>query len=206
MRKILTVSCFAGMMALLIAGCKGKDAAGSDPKTVIAAFFEKMSKKDIDGAAKLCTKESKATMDMMKKAMDAAEKMKDSSKDVKETEEDDFKDMVIGEAKIDGDNATVAVTNKKKNETVEFPMKKEGGGWKVDFTMSTLMKMGMDANKKSGEDLFKDNDGTDTTLKNIDDLLNNDSLKEIMNKTKEALEKIKSEDIDKLKDVLKENN
>lgn len=206
MKKLLTVSLFAGVIALLIPACKGKDAAaGGDPKTVLTAFFEKMSKKDIDGATRLCTKDSKATMDMMKKAVEAAEKMKSTSTDVKDDGTEDFKNMVIGEAKIDGDNATVSVTNKKKNETVEFPLKKEGGDWKVDFTMGTLMKMGMDANKNSGDDLFKDNNGTDTTLKNIDDLLNNDSLKEIMEKTKEAIEKLKTEDLDKLKDALKEN-
>lgn len=207
MKKLLTVSLFAGVIAVLIPACKGKDAAaGGDPKTVLTAFFEKMSKKDIDGATKLCTKDSKATMDMMKKAVEAAEKMKSTTSEMKDDGTEDFKNMVIGEAKIDGDNATVSVTNTKKSETVEFPLKKEGGDWKVDFTMGTLMKMGMDANKNSGDDLFKDNSGTDTTLKNMDNLLNNDSLKEIMDKAKDAIEKIKTEDLDKLKDALKENN
>lgn len=206
MKKLLTVSLFAGALAFLLVACKGKDAAaGGDPKTVITSFFERMSKKDIDGAAKLCTKDSKATLDMMKKAIDAAEKMKGST-EVKEDGTEDFKDMIIGEAKIDGDNATVSVTNKKKNETVEFPLKKEGGGWKVDFTMGTLMKMGMDANKNKGDDLFKDNNGDDTTnMKDLENIFNSDSLKEKLNEVKDALEKVKTEDLDKLKDVLKEN-
>lgn len=206
MKNLLTVSLFAGALALLMVACKGKDAAaGGDPKTVITSFFERMSKKDIDGAAKLCTKDSKATLDMMKKAIDAAEKMKGST-EVKEDGTEDFKDMVIGEAKIDGDNATVSVTNKKKNETVEFPLKKEGGAWKVDFTMGTLMKMGMDANKNKGDDLFKDDNGDDTTgMKDLENIFNSDTLKEKLNEVKDALEKVKAEDLDKLKDVLKEN-
>ena len=49
---------------------------------------------------------------------------------------EDFKNMKIGEAKIDGDNATVSVTNPgKDNATFDFPLKKEGGDWKVDFSM-----------------------------------------------------------------------
>ena len=191
MKKIAIVTLMAGFFALLITGCKGKDkAAGGDPKTVLTAFFEKMAKKDIDGAAKLCTKDSKGTMDLMKKGVEAAEKMKGKEGEVKE--EDDFKDMLVGDAKIDGDNATVSVTNTKKKETVEFPLKKEDGDWKVDFTMSTLMKMGMDAKKDKGEDLFKEEDITDTTLNELKDL--GDTLKQ-------KLDEMKNE----LKDVMKEN-
>ncbi|MFN8289972.1 MAG: DUF4878 domain-containing protein [Chitinophagaceae bacterium] len=183
MKKLLFASLFAGLFALVITGCKGKDAAaGGDPKTVTLAFFERMSKKDVDGAAKLCTKDSKATLDLIRKGMEMSDKLKENK-----AKEDDgsegFKDVEVGEAKINGDDATVAVTNKKKGETVEFPLKKEGGDWKVDFTMSTLMKMGMDASKKNGEDLFKDMNSGDTTLKNMKDLFNTDTLKE---KLKEA--------------------
>ncbi len=179
MKKIAIVTLMAGFFALLMTGCKGKDkAAGGDPKTVLTAFFEKMAKKDIDGAAALCTKDSKSTMDLMKKGIEAAEKMKGKESEAKE--EDDFKDMLVGDAKIDGDNATVSVTNTKKKETVEFPLKKEGGDWKVDFTMTTLMKMGMDAKKDKGDDLFKDEDGSDTTLNDLKDMFNSDTLKEKM--------------------------
>ena len=186
MKKILTVSLFAGVMSLLIFGCKGKDAAaGGDPKAVLTAFFDKMSKKDIDGAAKLATKDSKATMDMMKKAIEAAEKMGETAKEKDGTE--DFKDMVIGDAKIDGDNATVSVTNKKDNKTVNFPLKKEGGDWKVDFTMATLMKMGMDEAKDKDSDLFKDTNDTDldTINNNLDNL--SDTIKNELEKLKQEL-------------------
>lgn len=197
MKRLLSISLFAATLALFMTGCKDKDkAAGGDPKTVLTAFFERMAKKDLDGAAKFCTKDSKGTIDMMKKAVEAAEKM--GATDKKDDGTEDFKDMVVGDAKIDGDNATVSVTNKKKNETVEFPLKKEGGDWKVDFTMGTLMKMGMDAQKDKGEDLFKTDDSDTTNLKDVEDLFNSDTLKEKLNEAKEAL--------DKLKDELKDNN
>ena len=197
MKRLLTITLLAAGFAVALVSCKGKDKVGSDPKAVVTAFFERMAKKDLDGAAKLATKDSKGTLDMMKKAIEAAEKM--GAKDTKDDGTEDFKDMVVGDAKIDGDNATVSVTNKKKNETVDFPLKKEGGDWKVDFSMATLMKMGMDKAKDNGSDLFKDENSSDTTsLKDVQDILNSDTLKEKLNEAKEAL--------DKLKDELKDNN
>ena len=95
-------------------------------------------------------KDSFVILEMMKKAIDMGEKFKDVSKK-EEDPADDFNNMVIGDAKIDGDNATVSVTNKKKNETFDFPLKKQDGSWKVDFSMTTLAKMGMDKAGKEGE-------------------------------------------------------
>ena len=169
MKKVMNSIFAVAVTALIITGCKGKDGVADNPKAVLVAFFERMAKKDLEGAAKLATKDSKSTMDMMKKAMDMAEKMKGTEK----TEEDpaeDFKNMVVGDAKIDGSNATVSVTNKKKNETVDFPLKKEDGSWKVDFSMGTLMKMGMDKAKE---------DGTEINPEDIDKMkdFNMDSLK-----------------------------
>lgn len=165
------------MFLALLAGCKGKDKTiANDPKAVVTAFFERMSKKDMDGAAKLATKESKATLDMMKKAIEAAEKMGVKDTSSKDDPAAEFKNMEIGEVKIDGDNATVAVTNHAKgNETNQFPLKKENGEWKVDFSMGTLMKMGMDeAGKKKNEDnTGADSSGVDKIFK---DLMNNDTL------------------------------
>lgn len=202
MKKITNVLFLAGAIALLAVGCKGKDKVANDPKTVIAAFFEKMAKKDVDGAAKLCTKDSKSTMDMMKKGMEAAEKM-GTMKDAKDDSED-FKNVEFGEAKIDGDNATVAITNKKKGQALDFPLKKEGGEWKVDFTMATLMKMGMNEMNKNGENPFGDEETKegDDSMKDLDKMMNSDTLKESLNKAKEMLEKIKPEDIEKAKEMM----
>jgi hypothetical protein len=148
-------------------------------------------------------------MDMMKKGRDVAEKMKDTMKDAKAKDDTEgFKDVEFGETKVDGDNATVAITNKKKAQTFEFPLKKEGGAWKVDFTMGTLMKMGMNEMKKSGGDLFdgkndSDTAGTEGSMKDLDKLMNTDSLKAAMEKAKKALDEITPEQKEKMKEMMK---
>lgn len=197
MKKILNFLVLGSAFAVIVAGCKGKGPA-NDPKAVVVAFFEKMAKKDLDGAAKLATKDSKAALDMMKKGMDMAEKMK-----TEKPEEDPmagFKDVEFGDAKITGDAAVVPITNKKEKETIEFPLKKEDGSWKVDFSMSTLMKMGMDKAKETGGDTF-DNGGTENT--NGLDALSPDSLTKGLEEAKKALENIKPEDIEKMKEAVK---
>jgi len=196
MKKVMNSIFAVAVTTLLITGCKGKDGVADNPKAVLVAFFERMAKKDLEGAAKLATKDSKSTMDMMKKAMDMAEKMKGTEK----TEEDpaeDFKNMVVGDAKIDGSNATVSVTNKKKNETVDFPLKKEDGSWKVDFSMGTLMKMGMDKAKE---------DGTEINPEDIDKMkdFNMDSLKKGFETIDSALKSMDPKQMDQMKDAMKE--
>jgi len=116
----------AGAIMLLVAGCKGKDKqVENDPKAVVTAFFQRMSEKDVDGAAKLATKESKGTLDIIKKAVDAAEKMGLKDSIGKDDPSDDFKNMVIGEAKINVCNTTVSVSNMAKDDGIkEFPLKK----------------------------------------------------------------------------------
>ncbi len=196
MKKVMNSIFAVAVTALVITGCKGKDGVADNPKAVLVAFFERMANKDLEGAAKLATKDSKSTMDMMKKAMDMAEKMKGTEK----TEEDpaeDFKNMVVGDAKIDGSNATVSVTNKKKNETVEFPLKKEDGSWKVDFSMATLMKMGMDKAKE---------DGTEINPEDIDKMkdFNMDSLKKGFETIDSALKSMDPKQMEQMKDAMKE--
>ena len=198
MKKIFSFFLLAITMGSISTGCGGGGMSNASPKEVLVAFFEKLSKKDIEGATKLATKDSKATMDMMKKGLDMAEKMKDQIKD-KEDPTEEFKNMEVGEAKINGDNATVAVKNKKKEEEVEFPLKKEDGAWKVDFSMATLMKMGMDQKNKhnamDGEDSMKGMEGVDSAsiqegLKVMDSALKKVDPKKL-EETMKALEKLK---------------
>lgn len=203
MKKTLTTLLIAAFAIILAVGCKGKDKTANDPKAVLIAFFEKMAKKDIDGAAKYATKESKGTMEMMKKAMTAAEGMKSEKKDEKDPAED-FKDMEFGDVKIDGDKATVSVKNSKKNETNEIPLKKEDGDWKVDFSMATLMKMGMEkAGKNKG---FMDENNNDDDTTGVSDRMKNfmnDSLTKGMEDLQNELKKLDPEKINEMKDALK---
>jgi hypothetical protein len=200
MKKIFSFLLLAIAMGSFSTGCGGGGMSNASPKEVLVAFFERLAKKDIDGATKLATKDSKSTMEMMKKGLDMAEKMKDQIKDAKEDPTEEFKNMEVGEAKINGDVATVAVKNKKKDQEVEFPLKKEGGAWKVDFSMATLMKMGMDEkNKRAGEmgddDSMDRMDGTDSAsirkgLEMMDSALKTVDPKKL-EETMKALEKLK---------------
>lgn len=214
MKKILFALTCVALLSTIIIGCKGKDSVnGGDPKTVLIAFFERMSKKDLEGAAKLATKDSKSTMEMMKKAMDMGETMKDKMGDGKVEETDpaeEFKNMKIGEAKIDGDNATVSVSNPSKDDrTFDFPLKKEEGLWKVDFSMSTLMKMGMnEANKNMNNNNF-DTEGdeynpmdTSFSMEQLNKLMNSDSLKMGLEKLDSMMKTIDPEKMKELKDAM----
>jgi Domain of unknown function (DUF4878) len=219
MKKIVSVLFIAASVAILAVGCKGKDSVANDPKAVLIAFFERMAKKDMDGAAMLATKESKATMDMMKKAMTMAESMKDKMGGLKDSMDkkdpaEEFKKMKIGEAKIDGDKATVSVTNPSKDDkTFDFPLKKEGGEWKVDFSMGTLMQMGMNQGGKSGAfDNMDKNDMSDTAgySDKLDKLMNADSLKDAMKdamgKLDSVMKNVDPEQMKKVQEAMKELN
>jgi hypothetical protein len=196
MKKIMqSLFLFAGA-AMLIVSCNNKGAS-SDPKAVLVEFMKRLSEKDIDGAAKLATKDSKAALDMMKKAIDMGEKMKGDSKE----EEDptaEFKDVEIGEAKITGETALVPFKSKKEKESIDFPLKKEDGAWKVDFSMATLMKMGkdkasqdggMEGMNESGEDVNVSAEDIQKSMQAVDSLMKDPKTQEAM----KALEKMKQE-------------
>lgn len=154
-------------LAAATISCNNAGAGGGDPKAVVLAFSEKLSKKDFDGAAQLATKESKPMIDMMKMGMEMAEKFAKIGD--QKTTENEFSDVKIGDAKINGDMALVPFTAKGQT-TFDFPLKKEGGAWKVDLTMETMAKMGMDAkgeNGKSGLDELK-NLNMDTLKKGME--------------------------------------
>jgi len=209
MKKNLIVLSFSFILIFLFISCKNNGSmSGADPKAVLIAFFERMSNKDLEGAAKLATKESKSTIDLMKKAIDMGESMKDKIKDEKTEEKDpveEFKKMKIGEAKINGDMATVSVTNpSKNNETFDFPLKKEDGSWKVDFSMGTLMKMGMDKDKEmNSDDIDLD---TTNSMEKLNKMMNADSLKIGLEKIDSIMKAMDPEKMKAMKDAIKDIN
>lgn len=139
MKKILML---LAVVCLVQVGCKSP--SSGDPTKTLTAFFEAMEKKDIATARKLATADSKATLDLWEKNMN--QPMADNGKY-------DRARVEIGDAKIDGDNATVAVKEKSSGESVNFPLQKEGGDWKVSMSMSSLMKMGMEKMQEKGINL-----------------------------------------------------
>jgi hypothetical protein len=123
-----------------ITSCKNE---ANDPQATLSKFFDAMAKKDITAARKLCTEESKSMLDMMEMGM----KM-DSSKT--ETNKYDKNKVEFGEAKIEGDKATINVKPKEGGESLNFYLKKEKDGWKVAFDKNSMMEMGMDKMKSEG--------------------------------------------------------
>ena len=87
------------LSSLSFIGC---NSGGGDPKAVLTQFMEALSKKDIAGARKLATKDSKSMIDMMEMGMNMG-------KDKKEADKFDKANMEFGDAKIEGDKATIAV-------------------------------------------------------------------------------------------------
>ena len=174
MKKMLLA--VAVTTSLLIAGC---NTGGGDPKTVLVAFFEALSKKDIAGAKKLATKDSEPMFSMLEMGMSM-----NKDKDNKEMEKFDKTRMEIGEAKIDGDRATVNVKDKESGEGTNFILKKESGNWKVAFDKATMMQMGAEKMKEKGMDSQQVIDSVNNGIKNM----NLDSLGD---KMKEAGEKLK---------------
>ncbi|MCF3109844.1 DUF4878 domain-containing protein [Niabella sp. CC-SYL272] len=145
MKKIIQLLPVALLLVAGIVGCQ----SSNDPKAVLVHFFELLAKKDIDGAAKLATKDSKSTLDMIKKGMDMAQKMDTAAQKTDPAKE--FRDVEFGDPRISGDTAYVKVSSKsKKQDPSEISLVKEDGQWKVDFSMAALMKMGMNKMQESG--------------------------------------------------------
>ena len=152
-------------------------ATSNDPNVVLQDFFDHLAKKDIDGASKYVTADSKPTMQMMKKGLEMAEKMKDSLPDKDFTKE--FDDVTMAPARVEGDSAFITVSSSNHQQPdAEFTLLKESNGWKVDFTMSRLMKMGMKGAEAANIGNFKDsavvhNEDVQKGLKMADSVLKN---------------------------------
>ncbi len=210
MKKLFTGFAVCGFaIAVVISGCNGSGGGVSnDPKAVLAAFFDRLGKKDIDGASKLATKESQPMMQMMKKGMEMAEKYKNmpgSNLPQKEDPSEKFKDITLGDAKINGDEAIVPFQDKTKSTTFDFPLKKEDGSWKVDFSMATMMKMGLNGaqngmNNMNNNGMMNNGNFSDTSVLNkLNSLPSLDSMKNvILQKTDSALKNV---DLNKLKNL-----
>ena len=181
--------------ATLIVGC---NTASNDPKAVLLSFFDALSKKDMDAARKLATSDSKMLLDMMESGMKMA-------KENKETDKFDRTKMEFGDAKIEGDKATVAVKEKTSGESTNFTLKKESGNWKVAFDKSSMMQMGMDKMKEKGVDSM---DSLSKSMNNLKDI-NLDSLGDKLKDAGKMMEQNKDKINDALKkasELLKKNN
>jgi hypothetical protein len=176
MKKMLLA--VAVTTSLLFVSCNG--VGGGDPKTVLMAFFEALSKKDIAGAKKLATKDSESMFSMIEMGMNM-------DKGNKDMEKYDKSRMEFGETKIEGDKATVAVKDKQSGEGTNFILKKESGDWKVAFDKATMMQMGAEKMKEKGMNTEGMMDSLNNGMDKMKDM-NTDSL---AGKMKEGLDKLK---------------
>lgn len=158
MKKIILSA--AVLLAFGIIGCKS---SSSDPRGVLMSFIDALGRKDIEGAKKYATKDSEAMLGMIQMGMSMAPKeTKDSTYDKDNLE--------FGDAKIEGDKATVPVKNKRSGDITNYTLKKEGGAWKVAFDKSTMMQMGTDKMKEKGMDMNDMGKGLDSASKMLQDM------------------------------------
>jgi hypothetical protein len=128
-------------IALFLFSCQSNSV--SNPKDVLNLFFEALAKKDVNEAKKYVTKDSEGMMGMVEMGM---KNVSDSSNQMMYNKEN----IIMGEPVIEGDRATIPVTEKRSNEETDFVLKKENGEWKVAFDKSTLMEMAQKKMKEHG--------------------------------------------------------
>ncbi|MBW7839322.1 MAG: DUF4878 domain-containing protein [Chitinophagaceae bacterium] len=169
MKKLLI---FAPALLFILGACNSLQ-SGKSPSEVLAAFFDAISQKNIPEAKKLVTQDSEGMISMMELSLRGLD-TPDSSMD--QFNKDKIK---IGDTRIDGDNATVSVTEKASGEAINFYLKKESGQWKVAFDMATLLKMAKDKMGEKG--VIPDSTATKALQEGIDKLGGSmDSLNEMM--------------------------
>jgi len=138
-------------LLIFIIACNNDPAEikGDPPEKVLKTFFEKMSQKDFDGAAILATKDSKPAIDMLKQFVAMAVVTNPGAVAANDPAEK-FKSVEIGKATVNGVNAIVPMKYATDSIEVEFPLKVEDGSWKTEFSVATLMKIGMAQMGKRG--------------------------------------------------------
>ena len=139
MRNLFSASL---IFLFLIYSCNTAGVSGS-PSDTIDKFFDALSKKDVTTAKKYATADSDMMLSLLAMGMKMAP---DSLKNSKI----DKSRLKFGEAVINGDLATIPVTDKKSGDMTNFTLKKESGVWKVAFDMGTMMQMGSNKMKQKG--------------------------------------------------------
>lgn len=147
MKKIFGATLILSL--LFVSGCQSS--GNGDPKEVLSNFLTALSQKDFSKAKTLATQDSDGMISMMEMGMQSMQNNNGDAHADKMMEL--VKNMKIGSAVIDGDKATVPVTDSKSNESTDFLLKKEKGDWKVAFDMSTLMDMASKKMKEHGVDM-----------------------------------------------------
>ena len=109
------------------------------PTEVFKAQAEAQKKKD---TAAMKQNLSKASLELIEKAAKAENKSVDEALAAESPMGNQNAEYEFRNEKIDGDNATVEITEKGKNQWITMPFVKEDGKWKLalDKFMQELMK------------------------------------------------------------------
>ena len=170
MKKIIVLTAIVSF--IILSGCKS--AGKGNPKDVLHSFLTALSQKDFTKAKTFATQDSDGMISMMEMGMQSMQNMNQGGHADKMMEM--INNMKMGDAVIDGDKATVSVTDSKSNESTDFLLKKEKGEWKVAFDMSTLMDMASKKMKEhginglGGIDSTKIREGIDSAMSNMRDM------------------------------------
>lgn len=125
MKKIILSITAIALLAITIVSCGSKTA----PKEVAVEFTKSLNKLDFEAAKKLGTAETGKLLDMMSTF---SSMMPDSLKEQAKKYKIEAKDEVI-----DGDKATVTVTNGDKGEE-KINLVKKDGKWLVNMTKDAM--------------------------------------------------------------------
>ena len=173
MKKIFFILSFVWSVIYLIA-CSQHE---SNPSTVLTSFFTAIGKKDIAAAKKLATFGSQGTLDIFEQGLTIA-------KDNTILDEMDLKKMEIGIAQIDGDDAVVPVKYRASGVSVNYPLRREDGTWKVEFTENAISNMVGNKMKEKLDTETMNRAAEELKHLNMDSL--NESLKENLKAVDEA--------------------
>ncbi len=140
------------LSVVVFASCK--TASNMKPEEVLSEFFDALGKKDLKRATELATPDSKMVLDMLASAL----KMDTSAMGAMY----DKNTMKFGDTKIEGDAASVPVTESKSGAVVNYKLKKINGAWKVAFDKASLMQTGMEAAGDNKDLMNNEGNATDT--------------------------------------------
>lgn len=192
MKKILSI---LSVSFILLSCNTGQSSHGvKDPKDVLTHFFKALSEKNIPEAKKYVTADSEGMINMMQMSFDNMEAPLENE------EQFDPARVDIADAVINGDVATVKVTEKHSGESTNFTLKKEEGAWKVAFDMGTLFNMATERIQEEG----KKWDSEDSLLKDLTEE-DKQQLKKYKDTLQNLLNNVSDEQLQQAKDFLESN-
>lgn len=121
----------------VIAGCGGGDDSnggvdsGAAPEDVVEAFYNATVDGDVDTVCALITEET-AKQAAEQEDAESCEESADGALTDEKTKSI-AESVEVGEATVDGDSATVAVSSQEAGGEGEINLVQEDGEWKIDF-------------------------------------------------------------------------